>query len=364
MSLPKETFDTLLQTLNNLDFDTIKHDTNIAKLMSNLLTDLNYMNSIDHELIDTLQSLGSCTYDEIDESNDYIILYFPTAALYKVYKPEDIDDFVKHMITYFRNKELYEIVKDNKKQKIIIMYDNIDDAELNKMKSYILQFTNTFFKTADNLTEDDILILKNIENNQSEIIINRNVNNVKETEVFCNSLVKYIQEQEGNGHIARAIVKDKLGNKYNDIIKIGDATCYGHNGFQDLIKDRQKVKRGMISYVNNSNNIYQINYINIDTINNIVINNNNYLGSNSGDFLTINDFVRYIKSQRPIWYLPNNMVPCSDIYDKYKELGGQNMGMMTFARKLKGKIHNGQDKKRKNNKTLWNLFAWDKIQEE
>jgi hypothetical protein len=62
-----------------------------------------------------------------DIDDDSLIIYVTKAQLYKIYKPENLDDFQNDNNTHFRRRELgpvYEVVRDANPQKLTIVIKN------------------------------------------------------------------------------------------------------------------------------------------------------------------------------------------------------------------------------------------------
>ena len=175
----------------------------IQNKLLNLMRDLNGFDANLQELISDMGGISEHKYNETHGTipDEYVIVYFPSAKMMKVYAPTEIDDFLKHIRTNFRNIEYYEVVRDSHKQKIILIYDSIDDEELARLKKHIVNFCNQFLD--EPILDLDVLVIKDLDSGQSELILNKYfVNNISEKELFCQKMMEYITDQEKNSHIS------------------------------------------------------------------------------------------------------------------------------------------------------------------
>lgn len=358
-------YKSLIETLNN--WNLYKDNEFIMNNLSENYKEIIKIQNKDHRLISILEELGGKPFSEYENiptsKNDYIIIYFPKADMIKLYGPNELNSFASNIRTHFRNKEYYEVVRDNNRQKIIIIYDDTDQKQLNKLKLYILDFVS-IYKLCD-IDEQDITIIRNTDNNKSEIILNTYVNNSEEKRNFCNRLMEYLVQKEGDSLMSRTINPDRQGI-------ISNANCYNH--FIDIprrVTDEQLTKILASSIKKCQNMVIHNLYITIGTINGDVNNvTNNYLTSdNSTANINVNtsnmnlgDFVKYIKLGKPEWFDAGKWQHQSDIFQKFKELGG-NTSNMKFSMYLKGKLYQNKKQMRLNNanRTAWKLYNWDEI---
>jgi len=323
-------------------------DEKIFKTIEVLLEQVENYESIDKEMISTLQSyLGNDLikkeqYDNIVKAveDGSVIVYFKSAQLFKIYKKDELYTLLSGQLRtiYKTLNQSYEVVPNQSKQKIIIMGDATLLDSIDRVKILIIKFMRE--KGIANFQNDDIVCFRN--GNMIEIIINNYyVSNSQERHNIVEDLLKYIFKTEKNNNITRQL-RNRIDSDFEEAAMITMPS-----GKQLITQTFVDCIDGLIGNVEKcveickSGNTYIFN-VNVQNQSAEIINNNNNIAENinvdvNKDMDFVDDFVDFIKLNKPNWFTPGKWIEKIAICNAYSDLYGE--VPRNFYGKLRGRIY-------------------------
>jgi len=184
-------------------------DTRMLSKMAKFMKELEEFNNLDHEFKQTLEDIALHDNATTHNKEEYLtisptlpidttVIYFKSAGIFRAYNSVEFEEkFQNRLRTNYRNQpELYEVIDDNKPQKIVIVVDSRDNAELVKIKNYILSYVKSEKKKIE---MEDLVVFDNTHKNTFEIVIkSMSVNNAIESKHFIERLLSYIEKAENS----------------------------------------------------------------------------------------------------------------------------------------------------------------------
>jgi len=326
--------ESILKLLYNLTSDIEKdgYDEDVIRNLNNLSNAVENYKSIDKQMVELLHNIFNNglnkkdVYEEVVKSVEEgsIIVYFKSAQLFKVYKKDDIINLLDGQLRtdYKHIKESYEVIPKNSEQKLIIMGDISLLDRLDSIKDYIIKFMIN--KGINGFAKEDIICFKNTKTDMLEIIINNYyVNNSEERNIVIYDLLEYIVEMEKNNNMSR-----KLGppSGYSDI---KGADIISMPSDKQLLTDNTKFIEMVDRLVRNTHNCsklikegntYIINVIGVQN-NAKIINHSETTNIGTSDSNNHTDnFVHYIKTTEPEWYLEGKWIKKDILYTHYTNM--------------------------------------------
>jgi len=251
-------------------------------------------------------------------SYDTLIIYIKNAQLYKMYKPEHLNDFRNHERTVYSNRNtgpVYEVARDSCPQKLIIVLTDEENVRLETMKICITDFLKNHPKVSS--TPEDIVIYRNGPN--IEFLINSAfLDNIADKERFIDNFVQFLRKK-GETQMANKIqIKPPVGELMDTRLYLLPSTRNQIGGpvLTDSLNQliTSAVKNGVSSVSININNYVQ----NVDNSNTMIDNSVNITNVTS-DKKTIKTFCKHIYDTKPAWYKPGEFVDVKHIENSYKE---------------------------------------------
>jgi hypothetical protein len=140
-----------------------------------------------------------------DIGSNSLIIYIKKAQLYKIYNPENFQDFQNDDNTIYRKPEygpIHEVVRDNCPQKLmIVVNDDIRDEQLTEIKTNIVDFIRknpVFSKT----TTNDLKIYTN-DNSTEFVLTSLTLENLNEKDKLIARLREYFDETSRKARLER-----------------------------------------------------------------------------------------------------------------------------------------------------------------
>lgn len=357
-----------------------EHDGDMIEKLQNMIDDAHQRSKLDKDLINLLQSLSEVDGSKLYQKKEYseimskidkssVIIYFKKANVFKVYTPQTLESyFIGQSNTALKNKgDIYEVVNKNTPQKIIILIDGSISSDLHKIRDYIFKFLT--LKVCPDLNESDLTIFNNHQTKHLEILINGiYVNSYEEKEVIIKQLIDYIETEEMNKENPLDIgkIEPRRVKEFTDaeVFLIPERkVCVENNKYESLKK-----------YVSNINNCRAltiqgstINIINVQGGTNTILVNgdqhNESLNEESDTIDDIQNFIDYIKHDKPSWYKGGSWVFINTLYEKFGDFCDSNMNINKFSRGVHTKLFKKKATKYINKKQgrAVLLFAFDNI---
>lgn len=341
----------------------------------NLIRELNNLAARDFKI----QALTMAEYINGNKvKNESIIIYFKNAGLLHIYDSASVNSSLDlHLGAEYRRQEhIYEVIPNDSPQKIIIVVHASMLERLDAIKLYIISF---MISKELQIDPADILMMRN--GDTIEILINKYfVSSAKEKNNFIQDLMAYIEEKEDNVTLTSNMncrTKSDFANSQMVLMPMLKTFIGASPAFRDgLIKNVEGCRAisangntyiiagniivGNVSNTVNSNNSNSGNVTN-NTVNNVT---NNVLNisvdlENEDHF---NDFVRYIKEEKPSWYKSGKWVMKDTIFTKYVEMYGD-VSKVKFYKNIKNKIYSQTKRASAANKRVYQmkLFSFNKI---
>lgn len=272
-------------------------------------------------------------------SSDTLIIYIKNAQLYRMYKPEDLDDFRNHEGTIYKHRDtgpVYEVARDTCPQKLMIVLTDDEDIRLEIMKTYIMDFLKNYPKLS--ATINDLIIYKNGSN--IEILINNTfLDNLADKERFVENFMRFLHQRG----------ESEMANK----IQVRPPVCeLPDTRFYLLPSIRQQIDGPIIHNSLNhlittaiTNGVPSVNInINVQNIDNSVTNNDNSVNTTiigNSTKKTIKSFCKHIYDTKPDWYTPDALVDVKIIEDAFRDyFVDSESTASSISRLLKGKLFN------------------------
>jgi len=281
-----------------------------------------------------------------DIGSNSLIIYIKKAQLYKIYNPENFQDFQNDDNTIYRKPEygpIHEVVRDNCPQKLmIVVNDDIRDEQLTEIKMNIVDFIKknpVFSKT----TTNDLKIYTN-DNSTEFVLTSLTLENLNEKDKLIEGFVRFLRNR-GKQDLANKIqLRDQPshidGARFYKLPNAKHSLTQSSDTISQLISTASESKTPIII-----NNTYIINSNNINS-------NNTNSTVNNTEKKTLNTFRKYLDDTKPEWYKENTLVDMSVIEHAYRSYFNDNTVKTTIiSRQLngvlfdKGKRENGITKK-------------------
>jgi hypothetical protein len=252
-------------------------------------------------------------------SNDTLTVYVPKAQIFKVYLPDNIEDFENDGVYYRKpeNGPVHEVVRDLHPQKLSIVFNNLlSESQINTVKNHMVPFIQrnpefVSFKSSD--------ITVFIVDSKTEFFIKTlTLENIHEKDKMTESFMKILYKN-GNKELA-------------DFIQLRQPICPDLDGarFYRLPTDKVPVGNTKINLLDNLISIlpsslpsqqivFNINVTNTSNVSNINSNNSNSHITVGTDKKTLKSFFKHIYDTKPNWYIENGKVSIKIIENAYRE---------------------------------------------
>jgi len=253
--------------------------------------------------------------------NASTVVYFKSAQMCKIYNKNEIETLLEGQLRtmYKRFKDTYEVIPNDSKQKIVIMCDIAIQDKIDSIKNYIKEFMHVT-KKLTNFSENDI-VCYNAGNTIHIVLTNYYVNSANEREHVVMELVKFIRIKEANNDLSKQIMSYI---EPNSDFENADIVLMPTEKLQISGKNIQYLD-GLISNVQNCDHISSgktiiFNINNINTINNNIDNSVNIKTNINTDGNYIDEYVQYIKTNKPTWYKSGELVEKALLVREYETL--------------------------------------------
>jgi len=285
-----------------------------------------------------------------DIGNNSLIIYIKKAQLYKIYNPENFQDFQNDDNTIYRKPEygpIHEVVRDNCPQKLmIVVNDDIRDEQLTEIKTNIVDFIKknpAFSKT----TTNDLKIYTN-DNSTEFVLTSLRLENLNEKDKLIEGFVRFLRNHGKQDLASKIQLRDQPshidGARFYKLPNAKHSLTQSSDTISQLISTASESKTPIII-----NNTYIINSNNINSNNTNSTLKNNNIKTEKKTLLT---FRKFLEETKPEWYKENTLVDMSIIEHAYRTYFNDNTIKTTIiSRQLngilfdKGKRENGITKK-------------------
>lgn len=303
-----------------------------------------------------------------DISSDSLIIYVKKADLYKVYRPDGLNDYCQDSLTHYRKQEhgpVYEIVRDANPQKLmIVISDSIRDERLQHLKARVIEFIKKH-KEYSELT-NELTIYDN--NNKTEFVFSRiRFGNLQEKEDFIENFADFMRTK-GEDDIAESIdykaprIKSAPGARvYNlpELKMVLDNSSPSSNILDKLISTETETPVPVVKNIT-------INIINSNVGNNIgnikkvkVTNNVRKVVKK-----TLETFCKYICDTKPQWYEEDKFVSIETIVEAYRDyFNDYESHISVISKKLNGKLFSISTRSRAEGITKKKLHTFEILRE-
>lgn len=272
-------------------------------------------------------------------SDDSLIIYVKKAELYKVYGPEELDDYCQDSSTHYRKREygpVYEVVRDANSQKLmIVISDTIQDERLQTFKSKIFKFIKYSKKEFAEATTE--LKIYNNDNETEFVFSSIRFDNIQEKEIFIEDFTHFMR-MEGHNEIAskiqlRAPKSNIAGARLYKIPEL--KTLIESHGTSSMLDQLITTSSSSAPVVIN-NNTFNINIGN-STVNNV--RTKKIVNVAKLEKKTLRTFYKFIYDTRPDWYEENKFVEMEIIADAYREYFNESeIQSSVISKKLNGEL--------------------------
>lgn len=332
-----------------------------------LLGKLKEISQLDRALIERLKDLAEVHKTPFITGDEYqnllslidantIVIYFQAANVFRVYDASQIPtDLTDHLNSDFRrNKQLYEFVPNNMPQKIVILCDLGIVSYVDTLVDYVVEFMKS--KKIE-VVPADIKTFKT-DSGLIEILINGfYVPNYTEREKIVKELMTFIERKE-NSTVVTSMMNRNIVNHFDNSTMVTMPNCkvqlngkgveYTDVLVRNIFKCRDLTSGDVyVSIVNNK----------IGTVNNVTNNIKNSV-INHGTITTnvktskpideSEEFIEYIKTQKPEWYTPGKFISKDFLHEKYIELYGD-ISKPKFHKMFNNKLFDKENRITKNN---------------
>lgn len=312
--------------------------------------------SIDKSLLERLQIWSDAhgtpviTGRELPKfvNENSIIIYFKSARRFKVYKSSQIkNDLNNHLRNDFKKeKNMYEVVPDDLPQKIVIVCEKDVIPRIPIIKKYVIEYMT--MKDVE-INETDIRAFEN-DGGMVEIMLNGlYVQDKKEGDQIVSELMAFIEKKERSTALTKKMNQKSEYNEYE-----GTRMVYMPNCKTELDHKSPEITDSLVRNLVNckhvkTGNIYIGNLtvvggrdvnVNIGNhmIQNVVVTNTN----------NIEDFINYIKDNKPDWYIEGDWIGQETLKYQYEEMFGR--APKTFYPLFKNRLYS-QQARHTNNET-------------
>jgi hypothetical protein len=296
-------------------------------------------------------------------SEDSLIIYITKAQLYKVYKPENMDDFQNDNNTHYRKPEhgpTYEVVRDEHSQKLLIVIDgDIQNNKIARVEQYIKEFIDETSDTSG-VSIADLKVYNN--NNTTEFIVsNIKLKNLHARESYIEDFIMFMRKRGENDIATKIQVRPPP-------CELKGARFYDLPSVKKLISSTTKpsadhIANHMVTNLQQPVVIQQNTFI-FNTVNN-TINGDVKIKTASGkgskqSVKTLKTFYKFIYDTKPEWYIENKTVSMRTIEDAYRSYFADTIiSSSVISRKLKGYLF--LDAGRSNGETRKKLVTYETL---
>jgi len=362
----KEANDSRIQMVRKLIEEMLENgiDDTFKDVFGAVTDVINNYESIDKEMVERLKDIFSNDLVKKEKFADIIkaidqgstVVYFKSAQLFKVYKKTELESLLGGQIRtiYKQLNESYEVVPNDSKQKIIILGDVSLADNIERIKTYIVSFMIS--EGIDEFTDNDIVCYKG--KDSIEIIINDYyVENQMEHDEIVKKLLHYIFQQEKNTKIVQKI--NTLSYSEFDGVKMvsmpSDKQLLATKYIEPLLT--------MISNVNQCSGFrsqINLNVTNIITDNSV--HNHTIIHESANNTENVYSFIKYIRDNKPEWYLEDEWVKKDIIINQYNDLY-DDITKRAFSTMFKDKLYLSEKRKTSNKtrETFIKLFKFSDL---
>lgn len=288
--------------------------------------------------------------NEIDK--DSLIIYVKKARSYKIYKPNNLEDFTNDNNTHYRKSEYgpaYEVVRDTHPQKLmIVITKDLTTNQLKMIKDCIKEFVKDVPEIKNESTLNDIRSYSNA--NNTELLVGRfRVENLVQKENIIERFIAFMQKKGGDDEteIANKIqVKPPVrfeapGARFYDlpvVKKSLDGLMLDTNISEELISHLVSTDKEIHIHLTNING--NNNTVHSSNVGNTINKTTNKTGKSTKK--TLETFYKHICDTKPSWYLEERFVEIEKIEKAYRDYFNDNsISRAMISRSLNGNLFNG-----------------------
>jgi len=295
-------------------------------------------------------------------NTDSLIIYIKKAQLFKVYNPDNMDDYICDESTQYRKQEYgptYEVVRDSNPQKLVIVItDTIPIDKLQNIKTKIIEFIK---KSAEFKNVATDFRIYTDESNTEFVLSSIKFKNLQHKETFIDDFATFMRTTDDK----------EIANK----IQFRPPKQYGINGARlyKIPALKQLIDGAPLPYNNvdhlistGSDKMPQSLVINNTYIINSTVNSNSNSNSNNVNTInttikakkTLKTFFKYICDTTPEWYKEKSYVDIEIIENAYRQyFNDYKISRSMISKQLNGILYNKSTRSNGVTKKWLNSYA-------
>jgi hypothetical protein len=366
-------------TMNDLQkaFERVQtNDPEFAPVFREFLQKYKDHKSIDKQLLERLAVLSNAHKITLFKDGEYnkllgsiddnsIIVYFKAARSFEVYKASQITDLQNYLGRDYRGiNDMYEIIPDHLPQKIFIICEPDIIPHMDTIQNYVIEFMKT--KDVD-IQKSEIKAFKSLAG-MVEIVINGYyVLNHKESDAFLRELIEFIEAKEKNLELTRNMNgRYYINHKGAHMVSMPNCRTTLAGKTVEGTELVTVLARNLADCRDiNTGNIYLFKNVNMNIVagNNYgVIGDNNIINKSKTIIINSNnaqEFIDYLKENKPEWYTPKKAMDKNLLHLKYEEICQTKISDHKFHVMFDKKLFNGSRRATSKGQRFQEIIPYD-----